>query len=158
LIIEWKALSPHVSLQWQCWPVQSVWSMQTKVTYGYDEAIRDTMTSVKESAYSVHGNVELKSRLLEDKRVEDSTLQQPECSGIYTFQGWRSIHIQSIYDILLCIVTEILFLFTWHLMVKIFLLRSHAGQSTARYRNRQLIFPISVAAVRSSPHFNRDSH
>jgi len=67
MIIEWKALSPHVSLQWQCWPVQSVWSMQTKVTYGYDEAFRDTTTSVKESAYSVHGNVELKSKLLEDK-------------------------------------------------------------------------------------------
>jgi len=41
--------------------------MQTKVTYRYDEAFRDTTTSVKESAYSVHGNVELKSKLLEDK-------------------------------------------------------------------------------------------
>ena len=68
--------------------------MQTKVTYGYDEAIRDTMASVRESAHSVHDNVELKSRLLEDKCVEDSTLQQPECSGIYTCQGWRSIHIR----------------------------------------------------------------
>jgi len=58
LVIEWKALSPHVSLQWQCWPVQSVWSMQTKVTYRYNEAIKNTTTTVKDIAYSVHDNVE----------------------------------------------------------------------------------------------------